>query len=358
MKIPSNSLACQTLFLQAADEGRGPVLFGDSFERTREAVLPFVEGVPFPSLYLEFPLAGDPFLDVTVLYGEMPPGTRFRSEAAAGTEKMLDWYVRARTEKQGICCGFELDSKNHYPGSAAVHFQSYGDYEIAGQFCEALGEPEAGKLYQDLAARMPEGWPLSFFGLFRGRPGSPLRVCGYMGMEEKQHCSEDPGRLETVFREIGFSSFDDAMIRQISAALSAAPGTVDFQFDVYPDGRLGNVFAIDIAFEVTKSEELVLSFDKGSAAAAMKLLESWGAADSRWKLAAGASFTRSLPVEDENGELKPFALVLTPNWAKVRWRDGILQKSKLYCLGRAGLVSELKKNDAPRQAKDPDQKAE
>ena len=37
----------------------------------------------------------------------------------------------------------------------------------------------------DKAARMPEGWSLAFVGVFRGRPGPPLRICGYMSDEEQ-----------------------------------------------------------------------------------------------------------------------------------------------------------------------------
>ena len=37
----------------------------------------------------------------------------------------------------------------------------------------------------DKAARMPEGWSLAFVGVFRGRSGSPLRICGYMSDEEQ-----------------------------------------------------------------------------------------------------------------------------------------------------------------------------
>ena len=40
-------------------------------------------------------------------------------------------------------------------------------------FCEALGEPDADRMYVDKAARMPEGWSLTFAGVFRGSLGSP-----------------------------------------------------------------------------------------------------------------------------------------------------------------------------------------
>ena len=66
MKKPSNELACQALFLQAAEDGRGKTLFGEDWRNTCQGVIPFVTGVPFPMLYLEFPLCGDPFLACTV----------------------------------------------------------------------------------------------------------------------------------------------------------------------------------------------------------------------------------------------------------------------------------------------------
>ena len=338
MRVPSNQLICRTLFLQAADSGRGPVLFGDSLERACRAILPFVEGVDFPSLYLEFPLAGDPFLDVTALYGKLEPGVRFDSPAAAGTEGLLDWYADASASCDDISFGFELDTKSASPGPAAVHFQPRSRIELAAPFCNAAGREDAGLLYTDLVSRMPEGWPPAFFGLFRGRAGSPLRVCGYLGMAEKHRCSEDPSRLEEVFRGVGFTAYDDLMLTRLSAALAAAPSTVDFQFDILPDGTPGSTFAIDIGFRTEESEKIRASFLAGPFADVMNLFESWGSADSRWKLVSDMCFTRSLPVEDENGNARHLALVLQPHWIKLRWTDAVLLNSKMYCLANSALT--------------------
>ena len=335
MKAPSNHLACRTLFLQAAGDGRGPLLFGTDGDRACAKVLPFVEGVPFPFLYLEFPLKGDPFLDVTVLYSEIPEGFRFTHPAAAGTERMLSWYTGIRQEYRELCFGFELDSGKPDDSPAAVHFQPRGHTALAGPFCEALGEAEAGKRFMEKASRMPEGWPLDFFGVFRGRPGSPLRVCGYMGQEEQKRCAEDPAHLEDTFRRIGFTAFDGQMAARVSGLLAAVPGFVDFQFDLLPDGTPGETFAIDASFGIRRTEDVLASFRDGNAARLMALLEDWSVADSRWKTAAGMAFTRGIPIEDEEGREKLFALVLTPNWLKVRWRAGVLQPAKLYALGKA-----------------------
>ena len=337
MRVPSNELACRALFLQAADAGRGPVLFGDSGERACRAILPFLEGVPFPELYLEFPLAGDPFLDVTALYGEISPGTRFDSPAAAGTESVLDWFAAARADREDISFGYELDTKDAVPGPAAVHFQPRQHSELVLPFCRMLGREDAGLLYSDLAARMPEGWPLSFFGLFRSRSGAPLRVCGYLSRSEKQRCCDDPARLEAVFRAVGFTAYDGRMLSQISAVLAVSPATVDFQFDILPDGSLGSTFAVDIGFPAEQSEMVRSSFLSGPFSKVMNLLDSWGIADSRRKLIPDIAFTRSVPVEDGVGKPRRFALIIEPHWIKIRWNDTALRPSKVYCLARATL---------------------
>ena len=350
MKKPSNELACQALFLHAADEGRGAALFGGNRKETLNRVLPFVEGVPFPTLYLEFPLAGEPFLDVTALYGEVAPGTRFRTEAAAGTEKMIDWFAQVSAQHNDLCFGFELDAGSSASAPAAVHFQHRSRIRLAQEFCDALGEPAAGQLCMKQAARMPEGWTLAFFGMFRGRPGSPLRVCGYLNRDEQRRCAEDPSRLEEVFRQVGFRAYDDRMLHQAAALLLITPEGADFQFDVYPDGRLGEIFAIDVCLGLKQSKVQKSSFAGGTCADVMKQLEAWGAADDRWRLAAGTCLSRALPVEDEDGRERAYAMTVCPKWVKARWRGGILQKAKLYCEAKAGIVrdeEEKKQDESP-----------
>ena len=83
--------AFQMLLLQAADEERGQVLFGDSLARARKAVPPFLVGETFPNIYLEHPLAGDPFLDVTVVLGQIEPFTCIDSPAAGDHVTVMNY---------------------------------------------------------------------------------------------------------------------------------------------------------------------------------------------------------------------------------------------------------------------------
>lgn len=337
MEAPANDIVCRALFARAEGQGRGPLLFGADAGLACENVLPFVEGVPFPKLYLEFPLAGEPFLDVTAIYGEIPRGLRFDHPAAAGTDRLLDWFATACQEYEDTYLGFELDSGAPEGTLAGVHlFHPLGHAAYAVPFLEALGKPGAGRMYADKAARMPEGWPLAFVSVFRGRPGSPLRICGYMSREEQRLCAQDPTHVREAFEQIGFSAFDDAMLAQVCEVLAAASGGVDFQFDLMEDGSVGDTFAFDVSFPIMRTERDALAyFQGGNAARLMGLLEGWGIADGRWRAAPGMALARAIPTKSGEGGEGRLVLMLAPQWLKVRWRGGALQPAKLYCYGTA-----------------------
>ena len=338
MRVPSYEDTFQVLLLQAASDGRGDALFGESQARAREAVPPFLLGKDFPDIYLEHPLIGEPFLDVTILLNKLEPGTRVDSPAAGEHGAMLDWYAEARPTYENISCGFELDTKETELPMAAVHFQPRWHKELVEPFCATIGEPERAQLYLDLDARMPQGWSLSFFGMFRGRPAAPLRVCGYLPGNEQRACAEDSAHVAQVFDAVGFTAYDQPMLEQIARLMASTPGSIDFQFDVYPDGHIGDVFAIDVQFDIQQPAVVQASFETGPGARVMELLEEWGAADERWRLAPHAAFARALPVELEDGELAGYAFTLMPQWAKVRWTNCELQPSKLYHLAHGGLL--------------------
>ena len=338
MLVPSHPDAFEVLCLQAADDGRGNTLFGDCLARARKEARPFMVGEEFPSVYLEFPLRGKPFLDVTALYDKLTAGTRVESNAAVGTGPLMDWFADASSKFDNISCGFELDVKDPSITQAAIHFQPRSHLELVEPFCASIGESRRVALYLDLAARMPQGWPLAFFGLFRGRAGSPLRVCGYLDEEEAQACVEDPGHIAAVFDQVGFEAYDDAMLARVSALLESAPKSVDFQFDVYDDGHIGETFAIDIQFGIEQPDDVRASFEDGPASRVLGMLERWGAADSRWRLAADAAFARSVDVDLGCGETGRYVFLLMPQWVKARWTAGDLQPAKLYHFAHAGLL--------------------
>lgn len=344
MREPSFADAFEVLVLQAADAGRGERLFGDCAARVRTLARPYMVGRTFPNIYLEFPLKGDPFLDITVLYNGIDEGTRIEADAVAGTGPVLDWYGRERDRLDGpedhkeISFGFEIDVKDPSSPAAAVHFQPRTHHELVRPFCELVGEPTYADLYLEQDRRMPKGWSLDFFGMFRGRPGTPLRVCGYLSHEAMARGAESVDYVREVFDAAGFTAYDDAMLAQVSEAFAAAPGTGDFQLDVYPDGHVGNTFALDLQFAIQRPELVRKSFSEGPCARLMNLYERWGIVDERWHEVCDMAFARYIPVELEDGSIGRYSFTVMPQWNKVRWVDGQLQPSKLYLFGSAGLL--------------------
>ena len=130
------------------------------------------------------------------------------------------------------------------------------------------------------------------------------------------------------------------MRAMLAALMGVASESVDFQFDVFPDGSIGSVFAIDVQFGIKQPHAVLASFEDGPGARAMRLLQGWGAADDRYQLAAQAAFARALPVELAEGGTGRFAFTLMPQWVKARWTDGALQPAKLYNLAHGGLLED------------------
>ena len=134
---PSFSDSLCVLCLQAAAEGREERLFGEgAVGRLCDAAEPFLVGDKFPEIYLEFPLSGDPFIDATLLYGELTPGTRIDSARAAGSEGAIDFYARERAGDELLSFGFEIDGENKGGTPAGIHFQPRGRTDLVAPFCE------------------------------------------------------------------------------------------------------------------------------------------------------------------------------------------------------------------------------
>ena len=248
---------------------------------------------------------------------------------------MMSWLARAKNKYPDVSGGFEIDTKPLSPITAAVHFQPRGHTELAMEFCETIGEPEYGQLYVEMAGRMPEGWKPSYFGLFKGRSGSPLRIGGYMDQGQTAACVEDPEVLIRLFTAAGFTAYDDPMIREICSVLAVSPGCIDFQFDIYPDEAVGDSFAIGTSFAIQQPEAVRAAFNdsEGSGAKYLDLLQKWRLVDERWKKALEAVFSGAVPLKEG-----AVTFSMLPQWFKVRWTGKRLQPAKMYLLTKAGYL--------------------
>ena len=325
----------QTLLLMASDDGRGQLLFGESINRAKRLLPDYLVGKRFPTIYLEFPLTGESFLDASVGYKAFPAGDGIRAPSAEGTQEMLDWFSRTAPAFPGIGCGYELDLKHKDPAKAGILFQPNRHRELVLPFCRTLGEDDKARLYLDTADRLPAAWKPSYFGLFRGRPDAPLRIGGYLSDREMAACIKDPGRILSVFDRIGFQAYHSEMLRQLSELMAAVPDCLDFQFDVFPDGTFGDTFSLDVCFPFVQPEEMPAYLREGEAAKLMKLLTDWKIADTRLVPALEMAFAGAIPVNDDL-----YVYFLQPSWLKVRWIQGTLQPAKFYVLIFADSLTE------------------
>ena len=182
---------------------------------------------------------------------------------------------------------------------------------------------------------MPEGWPPAYAGLFPGRPGTSMRIGGYMGRAELERCASDPSHLGECFRRVGFSAFDDHMLGQCGEFMRLAP-SVDFQFDIMPDGGLGNTFGLSLSFNGTMPRAAKACMESGYGARLMRVLQDWGLAGDRWNLIAGAAFARHVGYERGDGSKGRFAMCIQFNYAKVKFEACEPKPAKFYLACIAG----------------------
>ena len=330
--IPSPETLLGALVLGASHGAGDHPLFGKGANGVADAMGPYLPHGPLPSFYLEFPLSGCPRLDVTCLYGEVSEDAVPALPNDPGAERLLRWYAPVRDQFADIGCGLEFDGAEPPLRRVGVHFQPRSHSELVKPFLHAVGTDGLASAYQRLSQRMPQGWPLSFMGLFDGREASGLRVAGYLSRTEARACTADPARLSHAFEEVGFRAFDDAMLQDISHILHLAPHEVDFQFDLLPDGHVGDTFALDVALRPGTPESARKCMEQEAGRSLCRQLQDWGMADDRWRHIADAAWLQALPVQD--GPL--LLLSVMPRWIKIRWKGGTRSTAKGYLRAQAG----------------------
>ena len=335
MRKPGQMAAFDALYGIAAGDGRGGALFGNSIELARPAYERTLVGDEYPKAYFEFPLLGNPCFDLLSGVDHVKPGAKFAPGRGFGRQGMIDWFAGVCGPDGAVGCGFEIDTSTGEIERAAVYLQQRSSHELVEPFLESVGERGRARAYFDVFDRLPREWSPSYVGLFPGREGAPMRIGGYMGAGELGLCAKDPAYLAERFRQIGFTAFDAPMLERCAEFMALAP-SIDFQFDIMPDGTLGDAFGLSLSFNEAKPLEARECMESGYGATLMQKLQEWGLADDRWKLIAGASLARCVGYEREDGAQGYFALCILLNYAKVKFRACEPQPAKFYLTCSAG----------------------
>jgi hypothetical protein len=336
MKIPTQTQNFDMLYTLAAENGREQALFGDSITAVREGYAKTVLENSRSSIYLEFPLMGKPGLDFLTTYSYIPPGARFTEGGGFGYQGMAEMFSRL-PYGHGYACGLELDTSTGETERAGVYFQFRRDTELIPAFLESVGGMDRLDTYMSVLGRCPEDMRPEYIEMFPGREGTPLRIGGYIRKKTSAAIGADPTFLGKQFKSIGFSSYNGEMLDFCTELIRQIP-MADFQFDIWPDGSLGDTFGLSLSFNDVRPGDAAACMETGSGAQIMRLLCENKLADNRYQMIAGASQAKVFPVEDENGGLIPLALIIRLNYAKVKFRAGVPRLAKFYYMACARLI--------------------
>ena len=336
---PDRIQVFDALYTLASRDGCGPVLFGDHFEQAQDFYKRSLIGSGYPSVYLEFPLSGEPNLDLLLGYEYVESGAKFPEGSGFGYQKMFGWFSGVCGSYKGLGCGFGLDFSTGETETAGVYFQYRNSRELIVPFLESIGEGKRAESCLDVIGRMGEGWNPSYVGLFPGREGLPMRIGGYMDAGSHSRCADDPAYLCEQFQRTGFSSYDDAMLEQCCELMRIAP-SVDFQFDIMQDGSLSDTFGLSLSFNETRPRKARECMESGYGATLMNTLQASGLADDRWKMLASVPFARYINYLREDGREGQFALCVLLNYAKVKFTGCRAQPAKFYLICSAGDLEE------------------
>ncbi|ETP73818.1 hypothetical protein UYO_0072 [Lachnospiraceae bacterium JC7] len=301
-------------------EGRGKALFGDKLSLAEESFDRAISGQIFPTVYLEFPLIGNPCFDMLVTYGE----TLFRdgidpSAQAFGYRKALDCFATFSGRNAGF--GYSIDLSRGDTEQAGLYLQHQGDHSLIEPFLRACGEEARLPYYLDISERLKKYWQSAYIAFFPGRPGTPTRIGGY------KFGSYD---LRTLFDLAGFTAWGPDMIELCDELITICRPS-DFQFDILSDGSVSDVFGLGFAFGAQKRPKIgeeSLRSDKG--ARFMNRLQEMKLIDDRWKMIPDAVFARAYPVESEDGNKRLIALAVLLSYVKIKFKAGVPQTVKFY----------------------------
>ncbi len=328
MRKPTQMEAFDMLYMIVKGDGREESLLGKDAEMVREAYAKTLIGDEYPGICFEFPLLGKCGLDFLAIYGEMEKDLVFEEGCGYGYQDMFRWFSRL---PHGNPCsiGLELDISSDNSDKAGVYLQHRGKHELVEPFLATIHEEERLASCQAIMQKMPEGMDVAYLGLFPGRQGTPLRIGGYMDWTLFKEIAMDPDVLGKKFQQIGFEAYDASMLKTCSSYMKHVPG-IDFQFDIMPDGKLGDTFGLSLSFNKVSPRRSRECMEAGYGAALMQALVQDGLADDRYHKVADATFAKAVPFAKEDGSFGLFALAVRMNYAKVKFKNAKAQPAKFY----------------------------
>ncbi len=315
----------ESLYRLASKNAEGE-LFGTNAPLAQQAYQRALAGEEMPAVWFEIPFSGTPRFDLHVAHAnaDLHNGAPFAPDAMDGHGELSNWYASKPREGGGIALAYDVGDGRIDNPAVHVNVNNANTFDMKG-FFDCVGRPDAATLYDGFASRLPQGWRVWYFGVHPGRPGTPVRVDCFVGKGLKQAYAVEPARLVEDLRKAGFADASPDVCR-IGAEVAVSPFSMELQFDVLSDGKLGQTVGVSACFALGPASIARPHWEPGGdAAQLMAFAEELGIADARWQHVQDAMFTVMVP----DGNVMR-ALYCAPTFVKFRVRGGAPLDTKVY----------------------------
>ena len=319
------------LYALVARDGRGAVLFGSDATASREAFSRSLAGPAFPEIWLEAPLAGEPWVDFHALISyEDVAGTQVAFSGQGGVyADALAWFA---AQRQGAVRQLALsyDTSAGDVDHPAVQLLVGGrDVAVPLSFLEAVGRPDAKDPYRTFVGNMPEEWFACYVGAFPGRGAfgvSPwVRVECIVGDKLQRAYAEDVATLRDHLACVGVEGVDADALADFRT-LARSPFPFELQFNVGPDGTALPVVSASARFQ---PGDWVDEASRENIERMARQLQDRGLVDGRWSRLSEILIAKRVDHEGASALLTCF-----PAFVKLRWRAGQPLDAKAYLLAQ------------------------
>jgi len=318
------------IYALAARDGRESELFGAYLPYVREAFARSLACDAFPELWFEIPLLGEPWLDFHALTSveDLQPGMSFDPATTGGYPEAFEWFANQNErDVRQLALSWDIGSDGSLNPAVQLLIKSSDAYETTCGFLEVVHRRDIVPAYRRFLERLPQNWFACYNGVFPRRLGDNLRVECFLNRDIQQAYAQDASLLEAHLRQTGFCDIDDTLIPRCQQ-MAQMPFQMEFQFNVDPSGTATSTLGVSLRFSFPPGTETYQVYDQnGAAGEIMSRVESWGLADSRWRLLGETAFAKSVKRNNTGN-----TIYCCPTFIKLRWRDGEPLDAKFYLI--------------------------
>lgn len=313
--------------------GKESLLFGNNYrELCIKAINCTLIKDSYFGLFSEFPLIGEPFLDLSVYSTpkEITLPIYFTDGQGFGYKELYEYQHRLGYHN----LGFEFDLSKGQPFHPHVVIfptdELLYDKEYLENCFNLMGiNDRTGFLFNKIDKAIP-GWKFAYFGGYNGRKDCPTRIVFRICGEQMSAYKSNMKRLFNDLKAFGYLYISDTMLLPLNI-LFKYTNNCKISFDLLPDGTLGSTMGFEYGVTLKKhSDFLPNAFWQTDNAQFLQEIEESNLIDNRWRDVVPTAFAVKSSYVDDNQKLVEVIQNHAIHTVKFRWREGEFLAPKMY----------------------------